>query len=95
MIKSILIPTDGSTGSQTALDYGLYFAALFRAEITGLNVIDIRALEGPFLSDISGSLGFTPLKIIFPNFKKSLKTGAMLSWMILKTGALKSHFNRN
>jgi len=73
MIKSILIPTDGSTGSQTALDYGLYFAALFRAEITGLNVIDIRALEGPFLSDISGSLGFTPFQNYFPKFQKILE----------------------
>jgi len=73
MIKSILIPTDGSTGSQTALDYGLYFATLFRAEITGINVIDIRALEGPFLSDISGSLGFTPFQNYFPKFQKILE----------------------
>ncbi len=73
MIKSILIPTDGSTGSQTALDYGLYLASLFRAEITGLNVIDIRSLEGPFLSDISGSLGFTPFQNYFPKFQKILE----------------------
>lgn len=73
MIKSILIPTDGSAGSQTALDYGLYFASLFQAEITGLYVIDIRALEGPFLSDISGSLGFTPFQNYFPKFQKILE----------------------
>lgn len=73
MIKSILIPTDGSASSQTALDYGLYVASLFRAEITGLNVIDIRALEGPFLSDISGSLGFTPFQNYFPKFQKILE----------------------
>lgn len=73
MIKSILIPTDGSAGSQTALDFGIYFASLFRAEITGLYVIDIRALEGPFLSDISGSLGFTPFQNYFPKFQKILE----------------------
>ena len=73
MIKSILIPTDGSVSSQTALDYGLYFAKLFRAEITGLNVVDIRSLEGPLLSDISGSLGFTPFQNYFPKFQKILE----------------------
>ncbi|HJP17393.1 MAG TPA: universal stress protein, partial [Nitrospinota bacterium] len=60
MIKSILVPTDGSPNSKIALEYGLYLASKFEAEITGLNIVDIRALEGPFFSDISGALGFTP-----------------------------------
>ena len=73
MIKSILIPTDGSPNSKIALDYGIYLASLFEAEITGLNVIDIRALEGPFLSDISGSLGFSPFQNYLPKFQKILE----------------------
>lgn len=76
MIKSILIPTDGSVNSHTALEFGIYLAKLFKAEITGLNVIDIRALEGPFLSDISGSLGFTPFQNYFPKFQKILEDRA-------------------
>ncbi len=60
MIKSILVPTDGSPNSKIALEYGLYLASKFEAEITGLNIVDIRALEGPFFGDISGALGFTP-----------------------------------
>jgi nucleotide-binding universal stress UspA family protein len=60
MIKSILVPTDGSPNGKIALEYGLYLASEFEAEISGLNILDIRALEGPFLGDISGALGFTP-----------------------------------
>ncbi len=60
MIKSMLVPTDGSPNSKIALEYGLYLASKFEAEITGINIVDIRALEGPFFSDISGALGFSP-----------------------------------
>ncbi|MCP4634838.1 MAG: universal stress protein, partial [candidate division Zixibacteria bacterium] len=73
MIKSILIPTDGSVNSTIALDYGIHIAGLFKAEITGLNVVDIRSLEGPFLSDISGSLGFSPFQNFLPKFQKTLE----------------------
>lgn len=73
MIKSILIPTDGSPNSSVAISYGLYCAELFQAEITGLHVIDIRALEGPFLSDISGSLGFSPYQNYLPKFQEILE----------------------
>jgi len=73
MIKSILIPTDGSANSRVSLDYGIYIAKLFGAEITALNVVDIRALEGPFLSDISGSLGFSPFQNYLPKFQQTLE----------------------
>lgn len=73
MIKSILLPTDGSQNSKIALEYALYCAELFNAEITGLHVIDIRALEGPFLSDISGSLGFSPYQNYLPKFQEILE----------------------
>ena len=72
MIKKILVPTDGSAGSDVALEYALFLASCFKAEITGLNVIDIRALEGPFFSDISGSLGFSPIQNYLPKFQQIL-----------------------
>jgi nucleotide-binding universal stress UspA family protein len=72
MIKKILVPTDGSPGSAVALDYAFYLATCFKAEIEGLNVIDIRALEGPFFSDISGSLGFSPIQNYLPKFQQIL-----------------------
>jgi nucleotide-binding universal stress UspA family protein len=73
MIKSILIPTDGSQNSKIALEYGIYLSSLFNSEITGLNVIDVRSLEGPFLSDISGSLGFSPYQNYLPKFQQILE----------------------
>jgi nucleotide-binding universal stress UspA family protein len=73
MIKRILVPTDGSAGSAVALDYAFCLASSFSAEITGLNVIDIRALEGPFFSDISGSLGFSPIQNYLPKFHTILE----------------------
>jgi nucleotide-binding universal stress UspA family protein len=78
MIKSILIPTDGSVNSSTALDFGLHLSEKFGAEINGLNVIDVRALDGPFLSDISGSLGFIPYQNYLPNFQRILEERADL-----------------
>lgn len=72
MIKKILVPTDGSAGSAVALEYAFGLASCFKAELTGLNVIDIRALEGPFFSDISGSLGFSPIQNYLPKFQQIL-----------------------
>lgn len=78
MIKSILIPTDGSENSKTALTYGIYLAQQFNADIIGLNVIDIRALEGPFFSDISGSLGFIPYQNYLPKYQSILEERAKI-----------------
>ena len=71
--QSILIPTDGSAYSKVALEYGIYLAEKFRAKITGLHVVDDRDLEGPLLSDIAGSLGFTPYQNHLPKFRKILE----------------------
>jgi nucleotide-binding universal stress UspA family protein len=73
MIKNILIPTDGSEFNKVSLAYGIYLAKRFQAQITGLHVVDIRALEGPLLSDISGSLGFSPYQSYLPKFQKILE----------------------
>ena len=73
MIKSILIPTDGSAYSKVALEYGIHLAERFVAKITGLHVVDDRDLEGPLLSDIAGSLGFTPYQNYLPKFRKVLE----------------------
>lgn len=73
MIKSILIPTDGSPNSKIALEYAIYIAKKFNAEIKGLNVLDIKTLEGPFLSDVSGALGFSPYQSYLPKFQEILE----------------------
>jgi nucleotide-binding universal stress UspA family protein len=76
MIKSILIATDGSANSMVATQYGCSLAKLFQAGVCGLNVVDIRALEGPLMSDISGSMGFEPYQNYLPKFEQILQERA-------------------
>jgi nucleotide-binding universal stress UspA family protein len=60
MIKHILVPTDGSDAAVVAVRYAAAFAGQYEARIHGLHVIDIKLLEGPFLRDVSASLGTAP-----------------------------------
>lgn len=69
MIKNILVPQDGSAYAKAALDYAMWLAKKFGAGLTGLHVVDVVSLEGPFLHDISGSLGFEP----FLNFSTRMR----------------------
>ena len=72
MISNILIPTDGSANSQTALDYGIYIARKLAASLTGLYVIDVNLIQGPMVTDISGSIGMPPYEGFFESIEKSL-----------------------
>jgi nucleotide-binding universal stress UspA family protein len=47
MIKSILVPFDGSEHAETALNYGIQLGRLDQARIDGLFVIDIRNFFQP------------------------------------------------
>ncbi|MBI5047667.1 MAG: universal stress protein [Deltaproteobacteria bacterium] len=69
MFKNILIPQDGSKHSRAALAYGIWLARKFDAKVIGLYVVDVVAMEGPFLHDLSGSLGFEP----FLNFSTKMR----------------------
>jgi nucleotide-binding universal stress UspA family protein len=60
MVKSILVALDGSQHADSALEYGLWLARRLRARLIGLHVLDIVSIEGSFLHDVSGSLGFEP-----------------------------------
>ena len=72
MIKKILIPTDGSANSLTALEYGIYIARKLEAFLTGLYVMDVNLIQGPMLTDISGSVGMPPYEGFFEAIEKSL-----------------------
>ena len=72
MIRKILIPTDGSANSLTAQDFGIYIARKLEATITGLYVIDVNLIQGPMLTDISGSVGMPPYEGFFDAIEKSL-----------------------
>jgi nucleotide-binding universal stress UspA family protein len=69
MIKNILIPTDGSEYANSALDYGIYLAGKTGAGLIGLHVVDIRLLQPPLISDISGTLGLP----LYQEFSDSLE----------------------
>jgi len=60
MIKSILVALDGSRHADGAVEHGIWLAKRLGARLTGLHVIDIVSIEGSFLHDVSGSLGFEP-----------------------------------
>lgn len=60
MIKRILVPTDGSELAQVGAAYAISLAQSFKAHIQGIYVIDVKLLEGPFLQDLSASLGTAP-----------------------------------
>ena len=60
MIKRILVPTDGSEYASIGVRYAVALAKRYKATLVGLHVVDIKLLEGPFLRDISASLGTAP-----------------------------------
>ena len=60
MIKKILVPTDGSRLSAVGVSYAISLAKQHDAMLHGLHVVDVKLLEGPFLRDISASLGTAP-----------------------------------
>jgi nucleotide-binding universal stress UspA family protein len=76
MIKKILIPTDGSANSLTALKYGIYIARKLDAAVTGLYVLDVNLIQGPMLTDISGSVGMPPYDGFFDVIETSLNEKA-------------------
>lgn len=72
MIHKILVPTDGSANSNTALKYAIYTARKLGASLKGLYVIDVNLIQGPMLTDVSGSVGMPPYEGFFDAIEKSL-----------------------
>ena len=60
MIKHILVPTDGSDSAARGVRYAVGMARRYDAKLHGLHVVDVKLLEGPFLRDVSASLGTAP-----------------------------------
>ncbi|MFQ5441123.1 MAG: universal stress protein [Thermodesulfobacteriota bacterium] len=101
MIKNILVPQDGSRHSLSALKYAVWLAGKFKASLTGLYVVDIVSLEGPFLHDISASIGFEPFlnfstkmkeileargKTVLASFEEASKDASIPAQTLLKSG---------
>lgn len=60
MIKRILVPTDGSETAAIGVRFAVALARRCEATLCGLHVVDVKLLEGPFLRDLSASLGTAP-----------------------------------
>ncbi len=79
MVKSILVALDGSEHADAAVQYSFWLAERLRATVTGLHVVDIVSIEGSFLHDISGSLGFEPYLDFSAKMREALRErGRML-----------------
>ena len=76
MVRNILIPTDGSDYGKTAIAYGIYFAKKLNIRLIGLHVVDVRLLQGPVFTDISGSIGLPPYQEFLPAIESSLDAKA-------------------
>ena len=75
-IKKIMVPTDGSDFGKIAIEYGIYIAKRFDAQLTGIHVMDIRLIQGPVFTDISGSVGLPPYQEFLPMLQDSLEERA-------------------
>jgi nucleotide-binding universal stress UspA family protein len=70
MFKSILLCTDGSPAADVAAEYAVWFATQLHGRLRALYVTDIRILEGPLLSDVSGALGAQPYPALLPQLQQ-------------------------
>jgi nucleotide-binding universal stress UspA family protein len=59
-MKRFLVPTDGSEPAARGVKYAVALAKQYKAALVGIHVIDVKLLEGPFLRDVSASLGTAP-----------------------------------
>lgn len=60
MSQRILVPTDGSESAELGVRYAIALAKRLGGSISAIFVVDIKLLEGPFLRDLSASLGTAP-----------------------------------
>ncbi|MFA7692976.1 MAG: universal stress protein [Candidatus Hydrogenedentes bacterium] len=60
MIKRILVTTDGSESAEIGVRCAVTIAKAQNASLVVLYVTDIKLLEGPFLRDLTASLGAAP-----------------------------------
>jgi nucleotide-binding universal stress UspA family protein len=60
MVKHIAVGLDGSANAGTALRLAIELAGRLRGVVHGIHVVDATFLEGAFITDISGSMGFEP-----------------------------------
>lgn len=103
MIKRILVATDGSDAAQPAIEYALSLGHSLNAKLTGVFVVDVKLLEGPFLRDLSATMGTAPManyqmiiagileergKATLAAFEAACKTAGVECETVLSTGVV-------
>jgi len=72
MFNRILVGLDGSENSWIASDYGIYLSKVLKRPVVAIHIVDIRLVEGAFLEDIIGALGFSEFDNLSEKVKESL-----------------------
>ena len=75
-MKLILSCVDGSPSSDAGIDAASWLAARVDARIRILHVIDICLLEGPWMTDLVGSVGAQPYQAAVPQVRHLLEQRA-------------------
>jgi nucleotide-binding universal stress UspA family protein len=70
MVKHIAVGLDGSAGAAAAAKLSIDLAHRLHGVVHGVHVIDATFLEGAFITDISGAMGFEP----FLNLQAQMRT---------------------
>jgi nucleotide-binding universal stress UspA family protein len=73
VFKHIAVGLDGSPHAAAAEEIALAFASHFGAVVHGVHVIDATFLEGAFITDISGAMGFEPFVNLQPQVLSTLE----------------------
>lgn len=76
MIRTILVPTDGSDYSGISLEYGIELTKKLDAQLKGLCVLDIKIIQGPLFNDISGFIDLSPYQEFTPLIESGLNERA-------------------
>lgn len=71
MFQHIAVGLDGSTHAASAEELAIGLARRLGASVHGIHVIDTAFLEGAFITDISGAMGFEP----FLNLQAQVRGG--------------------
>lgn len=78
MFKHILVAIDGSPFAETAQDYAISLAKRLGAVLHGVHVIDVTFIEGAFITDVSGALGFEPFLNMQAQMRSALEDVAKI-----------------
>jgi nucleotide-binding universal stress UspA family protein len=73
LFDRILVPTDGSTAGEAAVDHALRLAAVFDSTLIVLYVVDVRVLEGPLLQSVGTLWGDVPIPVWHEDLGASLR----------------------